>query len=173
MFKINNKKKFIIFLITLIVIVLSISFGIYKIVKREKSIPEIETMTISKASKIGEKRAVQLLIQIVDQKNVQGVLERGDVVLSASEDKQFSIAEQEGFLIIKINLTQSEQELLELSLKEKVKIFANQDDQQERKEIKRRKFAVDLEKIGIKPEEKTGKIISDKIFEDDVLIEKK
>lgn len=172
MIKISNKKKFTIFIIAILLIACTIIFGVYKITKWKKGIPETETMTISKASKIGEKKTVQLLIQIVDWKNVQGALERGDVVLSAHEDKQFSIAEQEGFLIIKIRLTESEQQLLELSLKQQPGFLASEQDWQNPVEIKRRKFAVDLEKIGIKPEEKTGKIISNKIFEDDVLIEK-
>ncbi len=39
-------------------------------------------------------------------------------------------------------------------------------------EIKRRKFAVDLSKIGISPDQKTGQVISGKVFEDDALMQK-
>lgn len=173
MIKIQNKKKFIGFIVLAVLVVVTVSFEIYKNVKLYGQTPPIERMDIKEASKSGEKKTVQLLIQIVDVKNVDGALERGDVVLTAPEDKQFSIAEQEGFLIIKMRLTEDEQQLLALALAEKPGIFASENDRQNRKEIKRRKFAIDLNKIGIAPEEKMGKVISDKVFEEDVLIQKK
>ncbi|NTW27220.1 MAG: hypothetical protein HGA36_02780 [Candidatus Moranbacteria bacterium] len=173
MYKIENKKVFASFVVVMIAITGGLIFGVYNLVKKYNQVPTIERMTIKEAAKEGEKKTVQLLIQIADIKNVEGVLERGDVLLTADENKEFSVAEQEGFLIIKMRLTQSQQELLELSLKEQQGIFAKQDDRQQPKEIKRRKFAVDLAKIGIGPEQKMGKVITDKVFEDDALIEKK
>lgn len=173
MLKIQNKKKFVAFIVGIIVVVCGIVFGIYKTVKWYKQTPAIEKMSIKTASKEGEKKTVQLLIQIADIKNVDGVLERGDVVLTADENKEFSTAEQEGFLIIKMRLTQSEQDLMALALSEKQGVFASDEEKQNRKELKRRKFAVDLAKIGIGPEQKMGKVIADKVFEDDALIEKK
>jgi len=170
---IQNKKKFAAFIFAIVLIISAAIFGIFKLVQNSNQTPEIETMTISKAAKQGEKKTVQLLIQIFDTGGVEGTLQRGDVVLTADENKEFSTAEQEGFLIIKMRLTQAEQDLLALSLKEKAGVFANEEERQNQKEIKRRKFSVDLAKIGIGPEQKMGKVISDKVFEDDVLIESK
>lgn len=170
---IANKKRFAAFLIGIILLVCALGFGIYKVVKWTKVTPEIEKMGIKDAAKIGEKKTVQLLIQIYDTRGAEGTLQRGDVLLTTDENKEFSTAEQEGFLIIKMKLTEQQQQLLELSLKEKPEIFASEQEQQNPKEIKRRKFAVDLAKLGIGPEQKMGKVISDKVFEDDALVEKK
>lgn len=172
MIKIENKKRFAAFLIGIIVIVGALGFGTYKVVKWVKITPEIEKIGIKDAAKTGEKKTVQLLIQIYDTGGVEGTLQRGDVLFTADENREFSTAEQEGFLIIKMRLTEQQQQLLELSLKEKSEIFASEQEQQNPKEIKRRKFAVDLAKIGIGPEQKMGKVITDKVFEDEVLIQK-
>ena len=51
--------------------------------------------------------------------------------------------------------------------------FASEQEVQNPKTTKNRKFAVDLEKVGINSDQKTGKVISDKVFEDDILYEKK
>ena len=171
MLKVQNKKKFTIFVAMMLLVIAAIIFGTYKIFKWYKQTPPIERLSIKDASKDGEKKTVQLLIQIASP-NAAGALERGDVVLSAPEDKQFSLAEKEGFLIIKMRLTQSEQDLLSLALNEKPGVFASEQEQQSPKTIKNRKFAVDLEKIGISSEEKTGRIIENRVFEDDVLVQK-
>jgi len=172
MLKITNKKRFAMFVAGIVVLIAGISFVIYKIVKNYQQTPAIERMSIAEAAKQGERKTVQLLIQIDNSKG-EGRLERGDVVLAAPEDKQFSIAEHEGFLIIKIRLTESEQQLLALSLNEQKGIFASEEDRMNAKQIKRRKFAVDLAKVGIRSDETRGKVISDKVFEDDILVEKK
>ena len=171
MLKITDKKRFAIFAAVAILIISGAVFLVYEAVKHYKQVPEIERMTIKEASERGEKKTVQLLIQIDNSKG-EGRLERGDVVLSAPEDKQFSIAEKEGFLIIKIRLTESEQQLLALSLNEQKGIFASEEDRMNAKQLKRRKFAVDLSKIGIESDETKGKVISDKVFEDDILLQK-
>lgn len=170
MFTIANKKRFALFVAGIIVIIAGIGFVAYKAVKNYQQTPAIERLTLADAAKNGPKQTVQLLVQI--SSNGGGGLERGDVVLTAPADKQFSIAEQEGFLIIKVNLTQDEQNLLALSLKQQSGIFASQQDKMNTKEIKLRKFAVDLAKVGINPSETTGKVIADKVFEDDILLQK-
>ncbi|KKP89410.1 MAG: hypothetical protein US57_C0023G0003 [Candidatus Moranbacteria bacterium GW2011_GWC2_37_73] len=170
--QIENKKRFAVFVIGIVLIVFALSFGIYKTVKWYKQTPAIEKMSIKEAAKSGEKKTVQLLIQIYDTGGVEGTLQRGDVLFTADENKEFSTAEQEGFLIIKMRLTEEQQQLLELSLKEKAGVFANEQEQQNPKEIKRRKFAVDLAKIGIASDETRGKVVTDKVFEDDVLVQK-
>lgn len=171
MLKITNKKRFAMFVLGAAVVAGGIGFAAYKVVKNYRQTPAIERMSINEAAKIGEKKTVQLLVQIAPAKS-EGRLERGDVVLSAPEDKQFSIAEKEGFLIIKIRLTESEEQLMALALNEQKGIFANEEDRAGAKQLKRRKFSVDLSKIGIGADETRGKVIADKVFEDDVLLQK-
>lgn len=169
--QIQNKKRFALFIIVIIAIIGGIVYGGYRIYKHYKTTPAIEKMSLKDAAKIGEKKTVQLLLQITPTSN-DGQLERGDVLLSAPEDKQFSIAEQEGFLIIKVRLTEEEQNLLNLSLNEKKGIFASEEERQSAKTLKMRKFTVDLKKIGIPDDQTIGKVISDKVFEDDIFVEK-
>lgn len=168
---IQNKPKFAAFVIVVIAIVGGIIFGGYRIYKNYKQTPAIEKMSLKDAAKIGEKKTVQLLAQITPTSN-DGQLERGDVLLSAPEDKQFSIAEQEGFLIIKVRLTEEQQNLLNLSLNEKKGIFASDEERQSAKTLKMRKFTIDLKKIGISDDQKIGKVVADKVFEDDIFVQK-
>lgn len=171
MLKITDKKRFALFVTVVVIIMAALGYVAYRTYKWYKAVPEIERMSIDEAAKIGEKKTVQLLVQI-DNSRGQGRLERGDVVLSAPEDKQFSIAEQEGFLIIKIRLTETEQQLMALALNEQQGIFASEEERASAKQIKRRKFAVDLSKIGLPADRTTGQVIGDKVFEDDVLVQK-
>lgn len=165
-----KKRSLVLFVCVILVFIAGIL--LYGIFRWYNQVSSIERMSIEQASKIGEKKIVQLLVQIADTSN-DGSLKRGDVVLIAPEDKQFSIAEKEGFLIVKARLTQMQQELLILSLKERSGIFANEQEKAGQKNIKPRKFFVDLPKVGIGVSETGGRVISDSIFDDDILIEKK
>ena len=145
-------------------VVLSAASGWY-FFTRQAPFSDPYRATLKEASREGEKKARKLLIQIAP--GGEGRFERGDIILLAEEDKEFSLAEKEGFLIIKVFLTEKQQQLLLLSMRGE-----KEDESGRPVDIKRRKFTVDLEKIGIAPDDIKGKIISDKVFEDEVLIEK-
>jgi hypothetical protein len=125
-------------------------------------------MTMKEAGKIGEKKTYQLLVKI-DNNRGSGGFERGDIVLTASEDKQFSVAEQEGFLIIKMGLTEQQTGLLLQQKGERARQAEMQKDPKDRKEPAvqepLRRFKVDLKKLGIGDDETRGKVISDKVWD--------
>lgn len=131
-----------------------------------------QKITLTQAAQVGEEATLKLLVQIEQPKgrpeNMSGRYERGDIVLTAPADKEFSDAEKTGFLIIKMDLTEKQAELLSLSLKEAT---GGKDPagNPETKDVKRRKFALDLAKIGIAPDDFKGKEITDKIFTWDAL----
>ena len=131
--------------------------------------PYDDGMTLKKASKIGEKVTHKLLVQIQNSKS-DGRYERGDIVLTASSTKQFSPAEKSGFLIIKMDLTPKQAEILTRSL-DKVSKELDQDGMPIRETLKRRKYAVNLEEIGIAEDDFKGREL-DEIYKWKVLYEK-
>ena len=111
-----NKKKIII--ISLIVVLL-IGGGFF--LWREISKPiDNQKLTLKQASRMGEIATHKLLVQIERPKGspeiLKGRYERGDIVLVASEDNKFSESEKTGFLILKMELTPKQVEILTLSL---------------------------------------------------------
>lgn len=160
--KIANAKKIILF----VCLAVAVAFAIWFVAFRDKGPEDPQELTLKETGRMGEKKTVQLLVQIAP--GGEGRLERGDILLVAPEDKEFSIAEKEGFLIIKMGITEKQSEILTLSM-----LGEEKGEDGHRIDVKRRKFAVDLAKIGIASDETKGKIISDKVFEDDVLVEKK
>jgi len=177
MIKIKNKKRFAVFVLICIALICGIVFGTYKAYKYFTRTKTLSEMSFEEAGRIGEKKTYQVLVRINKiSSDSKSEPERGDVLMTASEDKQWSVAEQEGFLIIKVNLTPNQAALL-VQPKE-VSDVKNEKDPKSKKAPAKvvdssRKFAIDLSKVGISPEEERGKVISDKIFEGkDVVIKK-
>lgn len=178
MIRVENKKRFALFVLGVVFLISGIVFGAYEAYKffsREKTVSE---MSFSEAGKNGEKKTYQALIKISKIGDSSGDdVKRGDIVMTAPEDKEWSVAEKEGFLIIKISLTSDQANLLVQPKEEPAeKIRTNPENEEPSmpKQIAARRFAVDLSKIGISEDEVRGKVISDKVFDgEEVIIEKK
>lgn len=172
MIKITDKKKFFTFVFFAVAIIAGISFGAYKLFTREKP---VHKMSFVQAGKNGEKKVYQAMVKI-NKPQGEGDLERGDVVLAAPENRQWSQAEKDGFLIIKMNLTEAQSMLLVQSKADyyaEEKEVKSEADQKKKIERQGRRFAVDLEKMGILPNQERGKMISGRIFEGaEIVIEK-
>jgi len=164
-----NKKKII-----AVIAIIIIAGGFLWWQKNSKPINN-QKLTLKQASEMGEVVTHKLLVQIERPKgspeNLQGRYERGDVVLVAPADKQFSDAEKTGFLILKMDLTPKQAEILTLSLQKDT----GQKDLEKgptQETLKRRKFYVDLEKINITNDDEKGREVGDQIFKWDILREK-
>jgi len=95
------------------------------------------------------------------------------VVLTVEGEKQWSEAETEGFLIIKTDLTPTQAQLLVHPLETlSAKQSQGSKSQPSFDQKQLRRFAVDLSRIGIAPDDQNGRLISDKIFTSDILVEK-
>jgi len=149
--------------------ILLLLLGLYFVIGRGPVDPYDDGMTLKKASKIGEKVTHKLLVQIQDSKG-EGRYERGDIVLTASSTKKFSPAEKSGFLIIKMDLTPKQAEILTRSL-DKVSKELDSEGMPIRETLKRRKYAIDLEEIDIAPDDFKGREV-DEIYKWGVLYEK-
>lgn len=133
--------------------------------------------TLQEAGKIGELATNKLMVQIENPKgnaeDIKGRFERGDIVLIFLANHQFSLAEKEGFLILQMDLTPTQAQLLTQSLQEQKTFWQDMISPKEPgKNLKRRKFTVDLAKIGIVPNDQKGREIEDKIFSWDIITEK-
>lgn len=175
MLKIVNKKKFFLFFGVIIFILISICFGIFIAWKKFSQ----ETML---GASIGEEKKIyQLLIKTKNSddnlnSNSSSDAKRGDVLLSADESRQWSDTEKEIFLIIKVRLTKKQNELIFLSKKNEDD-FDDTYDRKDKKEIKKvenkKRYVVDLNKIGIADDDYNGRFIEDKVFDwEDILIKK-
>ena len=152
-------------------VVLLLLLGLFFIMRDSGPVdPYDDGMTLKKAAKIGEKVTHKLLVQIEASRG-EGRYDRGDVVLTASSSKQFSPAEKSGFLIIKMDLTPTQAEILTRSL-DKVSKELDPDGMPIRETLKRRKYAVDLDKIGIADDDFKGRELNE-IYKWDILFEKK
>ena len=132
---------------------------------RQEASKDPRELTLEDAAKEGEREEMKLLVQIAS--GGEGRFERGDIVLAAPAEKEFSLAEKEGFLILDVSLTPKQAEILTLSLQGE-----ERDESGRKEDLKRRKFRVDLEKVGISAEQRTGREITEKTFGDDILEEK-
>jgi hypothetical protein len=143
--------------------------------KKERHFENPEAkMTLEEAAKIGEVTTHKLLVQIEIPKgnpeDLKGRYERGDIVQVSPGDKEFSEAEKTGFLILKMDLTDKQGELLMRALE----IEDEQKDPDGRpmmKTLKRRKYAIDLQKIGIGDDVQRGRVVED-IYKWDIVKEK-
>ena len=181
-YKITNPNRAAAFRgVIVIIIIAGIIFGAIKFFKNNSTGDPYDNLTLSEAAKMGETQTYKLMIQIETPKGLpedtEGRYERGDIVLILPADHGFSPAEKEGFLIIKMDLTQKQTELLTRSLEEIKNPPTGGKNKEtgepERETLKRRKYTVDLTKIGIAPDDQKGREITDKTFEwEDVVAEK-
>ena len=174
MIRIVNKKRFALFVSVLILVISGIIFCIWKYASEDPKVPR--RISMEEAGKIGKKETYQVVIKINRLKGgAGGGLERGDVIMTAAEEKQWSQAEKDGFLIIKMNLTPEQAALL---IEQKTGPHDMEENEKEEKVLSEssdngRRFAVDLRKMAIGDSEEKGKVIFDKIFEtEDVIVAK-
>jgi hypothetical protein len=130
-------------------------------------------ITLEEASRMGEKTRHKLMVQIQNIKgNAEGRYQRGDIVLIKPGDFEFSEAEKTGFLILHMDITDKQAEVLVRSLqKDTGKDDSHGEPQMD--SVKRRKYMIDFSKIGISENDQQGRERKDKIFGWDVVIEKK
>lgn len=176
----NQNAKKIYFAVIAIIILIAGSFWLWKKTNIAKQ------PTLQEAGKMGELATNKLMVQIENPKgnaeDIKGRYERGDIVLIMPADHQFSPAEKEGFLILQMDITPSQAQILTQSLQEQkmdstsspLKAFWQNiiNSNEPGKNLKRRKFTVDLAKIGIVPNDQKGREIEDKIFSWDIITEK-
>lgn len=162
-----KKVNLIIGAVILMIVIGAVAF----FVLREPKIPGDDGVTLAAAAKMGEMQTRKLLIQIRNS-NQEGDPERGDVVLVAPADKEFSPAEIGGFLIVKMKLTDKQVEII---TKPKQKLTGEKDDTGNPvvAQEKARKYSIDLGRIGVAADDFAGREIADKLFEWQVIKEKK
>lgn len=173
MLKIEDKKRFAIFAVGVLLLAGAAVFLIARGLNKNKGLDKV---SLEQAAKMGEMATHKLMIQIENPKgkaeDASGRYERGDIILIMPSDHQFSAAEKEGTLIIKMDLTEKQAEVMVQSLSKET----NQKDERDRPQeetLKRRKFAADLAKIGISEGDEKGREIENKIFGWDIVYEKK
>lgn len=135
--------------------------------------PNDPDLSLWQASRVGEKTTHQLMVQI-ENKNcpkeiASGCYERGDIVLIKPADFQFSDGEKESFLILKMDITDKQAEVLVKSLEQKAKEQPKdlpegmKDAGPQMEQLKMRKYVVNLKEIGIGDDVTSGKVV-DKVF---------
>jgi len=174
------KKNWKIIIPAIAIIASLTTLGVYERQKQKKFEDPLDKMTLSQAAQQGELTEMKLLIQIKtpvgDPNDANSRLERGDVVLAKPADWQFSDTEKEIFLIIKVKMTPTLANLivkpLEKNLEARLLGDIKEGEPQPKEQLKRRKFAVDLGKIGIKDSDEQGREITDKTFDWEILRQK-
>lgn len=172
-YKIVSYKPLMIFIASIVTIV-AIIFGWRWYQKNARENP-----SLSQAAKMGEMTTHKLMVQI-ENKNcppemASGCYERGDIVLIKEGGWEFSDAEKEGFLILHMDLTDKQAEIMVQALEEKSKVQPDKDIKDAppaMETLKMRKYTVNFEKIGIGPDDQKGREIMDKVFKWNVVKEK-
>lgn len=184
-YKIVSYKPLMIFVASIVTIV-AIIFGWRWYQKNARENP-----SLSQAAKMGEMTTHKLMVQI-ENKNcppemASGCYERGDIVLIKEGGWEFSDAEKEGFLILHMDLTDKQAEIMVQALEKKGKTPSVPDgtsppskgEEDKPKDmppmmetLKMRKYTVNFEKIGIGPDDQKGREITDKVFKWNVVSEK-
>jgi hypothetical protein len=169
--------KKIYFPIIAIIVLVFIVASYYFWQQKNNTGDSLDRMTLSQAAAQGKMVEMKLLVQIetpqgrADDANSR--LERGDVVLAKPADWQFSDTEKSIFLIIKVKINETLANLIVQPLNKELRSEAPESDEPAAKEqLKRRKFAVDLAKIGIGKDDEKGREIMDKTYNWDILIQK-
>lgn len=138
-------------------------------------------LTLPQASKTDPVSRHKLLVQIENRpcpsQDSAGCFERGDILLIKPGDWEFSDGEKEGFLIIQMDITEGQAEDLVRSLEKEAEVEAPQDEGEEEtappsETLRLRKYAVDLGKIGLRPDEQKGLEITDEVYTWDIIKEK-
>lgn len=164
--------------ILIILIVAGVGFGGYKIFFGPLD-PNDPNLSLSDAAKIGEVTTHKLMVQIENRQCpteiASGCYERGDIVLIKNGDFEFSDAEKTGFLILKMDLTDKQAEVLVRSLEQKAKNQPKEkspDGRVQMEQLKMRRYGVDLKKISIEDSVTSGKVV-DAVYKWDIVKEKK
>jgi len=164
---VTDKKRLIAFIAVAILVTAGAGFFLWKTFTRPDTGNPNDYLTLNEAANLGEKATYKLMIQIETPKgnpeDLKGRYQRGDIVLIKPVDWQLSDAEKNGFLIVKMDLTEKQTELLTMSLDE-IKRERNEAGRPERETLERRKYTVNLEKLGIAPDNERGQEITDKAF---------
>lgn len=161
-----DKKRFALFTLVLLAVLGGIGFGVYEIIKWAKGPADPYEMSLTDAGKEGEAKTYQLMIKIDRPKgNASGGYERGDIILSAPEDKEWSLAEKEGFLIVKMKITEAQAGLLTQSKENPAEREKDPEKRSGAENVPLRRFTVDLAKLGIADDDEKGRVIVDKVFE--------
>jgi len=172
MIKITNPKKFIMINVAVLAILAIAAMIFFHFRSGGNSDP-----AVSKAGKEGKKVEMKLLVQIAPpptkgRTNPEERFKRGDIVLTALPDAEFSRAEKEGFLIIKVKINEAQAALITAAPKSAQAEL----DQKENEipplaeKLPRRRYAVDLAQIGIAPDDFQGREINDKIYGEEIIV---
>jgi hypothetical protein len=129
-----------------------------------RPVPPTE-LSLEEADKRGAPETYQLLVRINRPEGEGDGFERGDIILIAPETKQWSLAEREGFLILKMRLTETQKMIL-LQPKERKRNFILTLWSDERPEQeKNRRYTVDFGAVGVGPDDNQGRVITDTVFD--------
>jgi hypothetical protein len=134
-----------------------------------------QNISLADAAKVGEMATHKLMVQI-ENKNCplelqSGCYERGDIVLIKDGQWEFSDAEKSGFLILHMDITDKQTEVLVRSI-EKTSGKKSKEGEPNMETVKMRKYAVDFQKIGIAGDDEKGREMGDKTWKWDVVKEK-
>jgi hypothetical protein len=178
--KIENKKKFIFFLVIIAILVIGIGWGIISAIKYIHYRGNTKTWSeeMKEAEKNGKKTEMKILVQIAppppgSNPNDPSSTARGDILASYPADKEFSVAEKEGFLIINVELTEKEAELIVKPIQEMKEMEGiNGSKKQKATNLKAHRFGVNLSDIGISEDDFRGREINNKVYNDKMIYEK-
>ncbi|MFA6048105.1 MAG: hypothetical protein WCV59_00130 [Parcubacteria group bacterium] len=158
--------------ILVVLIIAAIGCGGFRWYKN-KTDPNNPDMSLSDAAKIGTVTTHKLMVEIESSKcppeKASGCYERGDIVVILPGERDFSDSEKAGFLILKMDLTDKQAELLLHPVEKISQGIKNISPMPE--QIKIRRYAVDLKKIGIGDDVQAGKVM-DQIYKWDIVQEK-
>lgn len=137
-----------------------------------------QNLSLWQAARVGQATTHFLMVQI-ENKNcppeiASGCYERGDIVLIKPSDFQFSDGEKESFLILKMDITDAQADVLVRSLEQKSKVQPKEktpDGRPTMDQLKIRRYAVDLAKIGISSNDTKGRV-ADTVYKWDIVKKK-
>lgn len=154
------------FIIMICIVIFFIRKEYVSWMKRDTNV-DAANRELSEAAKIGKMATHKLLIQIENincsPEIAKGCYERGDIVMIALGSRDFSDAEKAGFLILKMNLTDRQAELL-VRAEEREKGEKDMNGNPSMEQVKMRRYSVDLAKIGLGPEIQRGRIM-DQVYD--------
>lgn len=150
----------------------------YRKYKRSEIVAQMtdSQVTLAQAATTGKATTHKLLVQIENTKCPAGessqCYQRGDIVLIMPGTHKFSIAEKTGFLIVPVDLTAKQSELL-VQATQKDTGKNGPDGQPLLDTIAQRRYAVNLAKLGIPAGDQRGKELTTTYKWNDIIYEKK
>ncbi|MDR3583224.1 MAG: hypothetical protein P4L62_02605 [Candidatus Pacebacteria bacterium] len=174
-------RSWLFWLAAVIILAVVVGGGIfgYRKYQRSKLVAQMtdSQVSLSQAATMGKATAHKLLVQIENTKCPVGqtsqCYQRGDIVLIMPSNHQFSLAEKTGFLILLVDLTDKQAEILtQATQKDTGK--NGPDGRPILDTTARRRYAMDLSKVGISPNDQKGQEITGKTYQwSDVISQKK